>query len=360
MRYSTQIWDAQSGETRPLGTVEAESGAWQRGRVIDQAHVFPLRSLGLSRSRAHDLFGRDRPRDRVLCVLADDKPVYHGLIINSDYSADTGKLTVTHKDVRELAATRWLFGIGASSQTWEWAGLSWRGIARAVAKIIFTDPISDAWPLPVTLPASEAGDETFKTYGYEFRHGESLLKEIEEMPGGPDLDFHPMLVNGKFGWELRIGSPFLEGPEFTFHLQAPHGALTDVGVKTVGDEKFTGVHGVGDGSEWDMVRGGAAAPVSAGLARDTKLTLKSDDLAKVNKRSAGYLDTRLETYQQWSFSARTDRLDVTRLRLGSIITIQSQGDEWIDDGYTRHRVLGFGGNITDPDSIDLTVEKVKD
>lgn len=350
--WSTVIWDAQSG-TR-LAQVEASGGTWQRGAVTMQNHTFPLRSLGFTRAEAHDLFGRHRPRDRVLAVCSNGVPVYHGLIIDSQYAPATGMLTVMHNDVRELAAARWLYGIGGSSQNFFWSGLSWRGMASRVARIIYTDPISPAWPLPISIPADEPGGESMNIYGYEFRSGEDLLAEIEEMPNGPDLDFQPRITGNLFGWDLRIGSPFLTGPSFEFHLQAAEAPLTDVEVATIGTEKITGVHGLGEGSEVDMIRGGAAAPVSAGLARDTTLTVKNASLATVNARSAGFLASRGSTYQQWSFN--TQEIDITALRIGSPVKVESSDDEWIDDGQVSHRVVGFSGSLAAPSTVNLTLE----
>jgi hypothetical protein len=356
MRYTVCIWDTQSGEL--LKIVKAEAGSWQRGRVVEQQTVFPLRSLPLTKSEMWNLFGRTRPRDRTLSVLVDDVPIYHGLILDSDYDKTTGNLKVTHSDVRELAAARWLFGIGGSSQTFQWTGLSWRGIAKSIAKIIYTDPISPAWPLPVNISEIDSGTKKLKTFGYEFKTGEDLLTDVEEMPGGPDLDFHPTRNGDTFGWDFRTGDPYLTGPTFEFHAQADNVQLTDVKVKTVGSQKVTGVHGIGEGSEWDMVRGGAFAPVSAGLARDTKLTLKSDELDTVNDRSEAFLASRLYTYEQWSFKVQTSAIDVTALRIGSIIRIESRGDDWIADGWTEHRVLGFSGAIENPETISVTTEVV--
>ncbi|WP_417510560.1 hypothetical protein [Microbacterium sp.] len=361
--WSTVIWDAQSG-TR-LEEVEASAGSYQRGSVTEQTHSFALSALGLNRAEAHDLFGKDRPRDRVLSQCWNGVPVYHGLILDSDYHRDTGILDVVHNDLRELAAARWMYGIGGyyPALRFNWSGLSWRGMAARVARIIFTDPISGAWPLPVTIPAEEAGSEALDIWGWQFRSGEALLKEIEEMPGGPDLDFHPRITGNTFGWDFRIGTPFLSGPTFEFALQADESALTEVTVKTLGREKITGVFGIGEGSERDMVVGGAAASVSAGLARDTKLTVKSAHLGVVNQRSQAYLDSRLTTYQQWSFNLKTNAVDEgginpADLRLGSIIRVESRGDLWIPDEWTQHRVLGFSGSLDDPHTIKLTVETI--
>lgn len=360
MTYSTVIWDTQSGER--LAHVEASSGSWQRGRVVQQEHTFPLRSLGLSRAEAHDLFGRTRPRDRVLSVLWDGVPVYHGLVIDSDYDKASGLLTVKHNDVRELASARWLHGIGGSGVSFTFAGLSLRGIAQAVAKIVYTDPISGAWPLPVTIPTPEAGGASMTVHGYEFKTGEDILAGLEETDGGPDIDFRPTRGgDGRFGWVFEAGDPHLSGPGYEFHAQAAVSSLRDLKVTTIGAEKVTGVHGIGEGSEWDMIRGGAAAPVSAGLARDTKLTVKdAQSVGVVNARAAGYLASRLATYQQWSFNVQIDEtgIDPAELRLGSIIRVESRGDEWIDDGWTEHRVVGFSGSYATPNTLSLTTEVI--
>lgn len=356
MLFTTAIWDTQSGEE--LAVLPAEGGTWQRGRVIEENHTFPLRSLGLDVDDAYVLFGKDRPRDRVLTVLGDGVPLYHGLIIDSEYEKSTGRLIVKHWDVRELASGRWLFGIGGSNQTFAWSGLSWRGMARRVARIIYTDPISAAWSLPVNVGAEESGGESLTSEGYKFENGEDLFTVIEESPGGPDLDFQPYKRNGRYGWDFIAGAPYLTGPGYEFHAQAAKSGLTDLKVTTIGAQKITGVHGIGEGSEWDMVRGGAAAPVAAGLARDTKLTLKEASLDVVNQRSAAYLASRLDTYEQWAFNVRTDDIDLAALRLGSVIRIESRGDDWIRDGWSNHRVIAFSGDIAAPDSIALTVETI--
>jgi hypothetical protein len=361
--WSVVIADAQSGVA--LDTVPASAGSWQRGRVTPQTHSFPLHSLGYSRAQAHDLFGKDRPRDRVLWHCYRGTPVYGGLIIDSDYNRDTGMLDVVHNDVRELAAFRYLYGIAGyfPSLRYHWTGLSWRGMASRVARLIFVFPHSSAWPLPITVPSDEAGSEEMDIWGWQFRHGESLLKEIEEMPNGPDLDFHPRLSGTEYGWDMRIGNPFLTGPTFEVALHAIEQPLTGVKVKTIG-EKITGVFGIGEGSEQDMKVGQVALDVSVGLSRDTKLTVKSGNQGVVERRATGFLMSRATTSQQWSFSVNTidadpkNGIDPRSLRLGSIVRVESQDDPWIDDGWTEHRVLGFSGSLASPNKLDLTLETI--
>lgn len=357
MRWSTCIWDTQTGDE--IATPEASTGSWQRGRVVEQTHTFALRSIGYDRAEARDMFARDRPRDRVLSVMANDVPVYHGLILDTDYAPASGELTVTHKDVRELAANRYMYGINGSSQTFDWKNLSWRGLATRVARRAFRENFSAAWPLPIAIPADEAGNEDLKIYGYEFRTAESLLTEISEMPGGPDIDFHPTrAADGRFGWDMRVGDPYLSGPTLEYNIQAEKSPIKDLVVKTIGSEKITGVHAIGEGSEWDMVRGGAAAPSAAGLSRDTKITLKNKTRAAADKRAEAYLAARTIPHQQWSFNLNADDIDVGALRIGSIVRLESRGDAWINDRWTEHRILGFGGNISRPDTIDLTLERI--
>lgn len=359
----TSIFDAQPGTL--LETVEASGGDWQRGAVAQKSHFFQLEDLGLTRPQAHDLFGKHRPRDRVLTQTWAGVPIYHGLIIDSTYDPATGELQVFHDDIRELASGRWLYGIGGYDPNLRflWQGLSLRGLAARVASVIYTAPISGAWPLPVTIPPEEIGGDELDVWAWQFRSGEDLFQELESMPNGPDLDFHPRLTGTTYGWDLRIGTPYLSGPTFEYHLQAEESPLTDVQVRTIGQEKITGVFGVGEGSERDMIVGGAAAPVSAGLARDTILTDKSAHLAKINKLSLAHLASRLNTAEYWTFNARTNAsdengIDLAALRIGSTIRIESQGDPWIDDGFTNHRVLGFSGTVDDIDTVKLVTEKI--
>lgn len=357
MLWSTCVWDTQTGVK--LADMHATAGSWQRGRVVEQTHTFPLWEQDYDRTTLRDIFGRFRPRDRVLSVLANGVPVYHGLILDTDYQPATKEITVTHKDVRELAANRWMHGINGSSQTFNWTGLSPRGLATRVARLAFTANFSAAWPLPISVPADEAGTKSLKFYGYEFRTAESLLTDISEMSGGPDVEFQPTIDgDGRFGWEFLVGDPYLSGPTLEYHLQAPESPLKNVNVKTIGSEKITGVHAIGEGSEWKMVRGGAAEPSASGLSRDTKLTLKDKKLAQVNDRAEGYLNGRRSTYQQWTFDLNADDVNAHLLRIGSIVRIESRGDPWISDGWTEHRILGFGGNLADPDTVSLTIERI--
>lgn len=359
----TLIVDTQSGAL--LETIRDADGAWQRGAVTQKSHVIDLDDVGLSRAQARDLFGADRPRDRVLTQTWGGVPIYHGLIIDSTYAPATHKLTVFHDDVRELASGRWLYGIGgyAPDLRFLWQGLSLRGLAARVASVIYTAPISGAWPIPMTIPAEEGGTSELDVWAWQFRSGEDLLQELESMPNGPDIDFHPRVTGDVFGWDMRIGNPYLSGPTLEYHLQAERTPLTDVVVRTVGQEKITGVFGVGEGSERDMIVGGAAASVSAGLARDTILTDKSAHLATINSLAQAHLDSRVGAAEYWTFNARTNAtdetgIDLAALRIGSTIRVESVGDPWVDDGWTSHRVLGFSGKTSDIDVVELVTEKI--
>lgn len=357
MAEQTVIWDTQSG--KKIETVEADSGSWQRNRDTEQRHVFHLPSLGLNRAQLHDIFGYDKPRDRVLAHIEDGVVMYHGLILDSVFDDDTETLSVIHRDVRELASGRWLHGIGGyyPSLRFQWSGLSWRGIASRIAEIIFTAPISGAWPIPMQIPAAESGGESLEVWAYSFRSGENLLAEIEEREGGPDIDFAPTGNGVDFGWQMRIGAPYLTGQTIDVYRAAPRTPVRKLQVETKGREKATGIFGIGDGSEQDMVVGGAAAAVSAGLARDDRVIDKMANLATINSKASARLGARLAPARQYTLALQKDQIRMSDLQVGATLRLHSSGSLWIPDGWSEHRISGYGSTVG-ADTVELDLETI--
>ncbi|KEP75848.1 hypothetical protein HR12_20825 [Microbacterium sp. SUBG005] len=356
MVSKTVIWETRTGVE--LEVVEASGGGFERGRITDSQHVFQIDALGLSPADRIELFGEDAPRDRVLSHLVDDVPIYHGLILDWDYDDAAGTYTVTHTDLRELISGRFLYGIGGYHKDglFLWEGLSWRGImSRALYYLLRYEVGNNNWAVPVRLPAEEAGSEKFETWCYEMRLGESIVSDIEARPGGPDLDFQPERIDGKYGWEARIGSPFLTGPDFEVTLGAELSPLKGLQIKRRGRGVYTGMFGIGDGSEQRLEVAQVPQPIGP-LARDGKVTFKSDVGDVLYQRTRGYLDARVAPTVSWSFNLDASAIDLTQLRIGSLIGVNSDGHRFARDGYSEHRVLGFGMDLADQNTVKLTLE----
>lgn len=358
MGWSVAIHDTQSGAF--LSLVEPSGGSWGRGDVTGRQHTFPLRSDGLTRTTRRDLF---RKWDRVLVQRWEDengstKPVYAGLISDTSYDRATGVLTVSHVDLRALASRRMLFGVGsyAPSGTTVCTGLSLRGIARRVIYLGFVFPYSSAWPVPVNLPAEEAGSITRTYYHYEFQTVDQILSDIEGENGGPDVEFQPKYSGGVLSWDVLIGNPYLTGPTFDTHLS---GDVTPTGVTVAenGQKQATGIFTLGKGSEQDMRVGSFALAVSEGLSRDYTRTHKDvDDVTRLNDLALADLNAVKSPTVQWSMKVQASEFPPDELRPGSTVRTFTTGDEWIADGLTTHRILGFSGDFTDTITLQLEVQ----
>jgi len=346
--WSTAIFDTQTGA--PMSPVQPASGTWGRGDVTSRSHAVPLRGDGFTQAQRRDLY---RAWDRTLVQMWDGKPVYGGLILGTDYDMASGILTVNHCDVRVLLSRRWMYGIGGYSPTGSVVidNLSLRGIAARLGYIGLQAPISGAWPIPVVIPAEEAGSIDRTYYHYEFQTVAEALSEIESMDGGPDTDLQPRLdAEGRLYWEYRIGNPLLDGPDWEFNIAAEKQPLLDLHVKEDAAKQTTGVFAVGKGAEADMRVGGAAASVSAGLAKDTLITLKDiDDVAQLNSHAQAELNALYSPTTQWSFNVLASELDTGTqnlgdLTIGSTVRTLSSGDEWIADGVKDHYTVGYTGD----------------
>lgn len=363
--WSAQIHDTQTGNR--LGTVKLAAGEWGRGDQVMRSSQIVL-NRRRSQSSWRDLIVGPGFWDRTLVILFDGVPIYAGLILAApSWRPATNILTVRHVDLSVLLGRRWMHGVGPStggggyvpSGSFSVSGVSLRGALRAILQRTYLDPISAAWPVPVDLPASETGSFSKTWYFYEFQNAADMIRELVEQDGGPDIDLRPYLTSGgKLRWEQRIGTPRVTGPGHKLMLSAERNAAAAWDVSLDGVDTATGIHFPGKGTERDMRVGSAAAPVSAGLARDSISTDKNDDnVASLSAKAAGRLTVLKAATEERSFTIATSKISPANVQIGSIIQSHSYGDLWMPDGYTSDRVVGFSGSYG-RGTFDLKVEAV--
>jgi len=360
--WGCQVHETQSGDF--MATLPA-TGTWSRGdQRLHSASVTLDRGL-YNRAEWRELLGR--VRDRTIVWTWNTQPVFAGLLINPGrLNGRTNELQFQYADPSELLDGRWLFGVGTSrgeggykpNGKTQLLGLSRRGVVIELARIGYTDAsISPAWPIPARIPAREAGpvNETF--YHYNFEAIDTLMQDQVTMAGGPDIDLKPEFVGNKIRWEFRVGNPYLTGSPIDINLMAPENAVTDWFYEENGEEKLTGMHGPGMGSDEDMVVGAAFEPVSAGLAKDGIHVDKNDD--NVDRRSnsvRGRLDGLKDVVKQWDVTVNARDFNPAVHSLGSIVSLNLRDHAWLPDGWNDTRVIGLSGN--DSDEIQLDLETV--
>jgi hypothetical protein len=361
--WSAQIHDTQSGDR--LGGVDVVAGPWGRGdRVTRQATI----RLDKRRKQAgwRNLIQGVSFWDRTLVYLWDGVPVYAGLIIGAPtWRPGANLLTVEHVDLSILLERRWMHGVGPSTGgggyvpagSFSVSGVSLRGALRAILYRAYLDLISPAWPVPVDLPGSESGSFSKTWYFYEFQSAADMVSEITNREDGPDLDLRPYLTSaGKLRWDQRIGTPYTGGPGHKIMLSAAKSSATAWGLGSDGTNTTTGIHFPGKGSEQDMRVGSAAAPVSAGLARDSIFTDKNDDsVSSLSAKARGRLGALGSPVELWPVSVHTSKISPTGLQVGSVVDTHTYGDLWAPDGWKSHRVAGFSGQYG-AETFELSLE----
>lgn len=356
--WSTRIHDTQTGNF--LAHIEVSASPWGRGsQTLRESQV--VLDDGLSQSQWRGLLANFW--DRVLVQCWNGVPVYAGLIFAApSYDSLNKIVTIRHGDPSYLLNRRWMHGVGPSTGgggyvptgTFSVSGRSLRGALVDILHQAYRAPVSGAWPIPVDLPAATSGSFSKTWYFYQFENAADMVREIVESDNGPDIDLRPYFdAAGKLRWEQRIGNPRLSGSTIEVNLTAEHDAPSvEVGVD--GIKTATGIHYPGKGSEVDMRVGSAAAPVSAGLARDTLYTDKNEDsVARLSSRAAGLLSVLRSPTEQWSFTLNAMEHSPSGIQIGSTIRTYSQGDPWIPDGWKNHRVVGFSGDLSNVYDVEV-------
>lgn len=325
--------------------------------MTGHSHVFPLANDGFSRDDRRDFY---RPWVRTVVQCFDDRPVYAGLITGTRYNRARKLLTVNHVPIEALLWRRFLFGVGwyDPQGTIKLTNLSRRGIIRELLRIGFLEPFSPAWPMPVTLPDLEAGDQSRTFYHYDFERVGRLLQFESQDDTGPDWDTYPEFVGNTLRHVARIGTPFLTGPTFDVTLSGDS-PVSNYLPEDNGDNQGTGVFNLGFGAEQDMKVGSWALPFNAyGVSRDFTITAKTiDSIPRLNDMAKARAQATSGPRRQSPFTITADPvkgIDPADLHLGSIIRLWSQDDPWEPDGWASYRVLGFNGDMKN--RINVSVE----
>lgn len=352
--WSTAIHATQSGEL--LEVIKPAAGGWVRGQVSSRQHLLRLADDGLNRTRRHEVF---QEWDRTLVVRDNGVPVYAGLITGLPYAKASQLLTVKHIDLRELLKRRHLFGVPfyEAAGKVDVEGLSLGGVIRRMLYLGLVHPFSEWWPVPVNLPAEEAGSISRTFFHYDFQTIDKILTDITKEDGAPDFDLQPVYdADERLSWDALIGSPYLAGPTFDVPLDADESPATDLAVGRDGMRMATGVFVQGKGGEQDM-RVAQVVDDIPGLSKDWELPAKKvDDLDQLASLGRGYLKPRARPTRQWSLSVQAADVPPHLLRLGSTIRTHIHDDPWLPDGAETHRVIGFSGDVSS-ETITLELEE---
>ena len=372
MSWSYWLCDTITGDK--LLEVEPASGSWSRLLNISGSgrHTFVPGALDADGDR---LIDRATWRDATTpwaCTLVqcwDDVPVYAGVITGRPYDRDTQMLTLNHTDLRSLFTARFTFG----AVYWEDedAGIpghltiTSKSLVSAVGLVLQNACITPVgfttdYSVPLVLPSLvESGTYTNRIDNFNFVKVTDFLSELQEMDGGPDVEFAPQWSGSdKLEWVVRAGG--LTGGTFDFDLSDPACPVSSARFTEDALKQVTGVIGIGEGFGAEIVAGGQTVAQQSDAeipARDEVVPWR---MVKSIPYAASLATGRLATYKypttQPALTVLASEVSPLDLVLGSIVTVTDSGDPFLLDGPTEYRLVGLSGGVGL--EVQLSVQEV--
>lgn len=368
--WSYWLCDTITGDL--LLEVEPASGSWSRLlNVSGQGrHTFSLGDRLISRDDWRD---NTTPWARTLLQCWDDAPVYAGLITGRPYDRDTSMLTLNTTDFRSLLQFRYPWG---DSSYWEdeAAGLVGRLVIEnktmvsAVGIVLeqsLIGPVSAlaTYSLPLVLPSlTDVGSFSTVYENFNFQKTSDILSEIQEMDGGPDIEFSPRWASaGRFEWLARVGA--LTGGTFEFDLTSPTSPVSSVKVAEDALKQVTGVIGVGEGSGPTIIVGGG---YGGGIVTPADIPSREETavwrMVKTIPDAVALSIERLAAYKyptvQPGLTVQASEVSPADLVLGSTVTLIDDGDPFLPDGESDWRLIGLSGGVEG--ELTLNVQGVRE
>lgn len=301
-----------------------------------------------------------RPWARTLVVDEGGEVIYAGLIAKRKHRWKFWAFTVSHVDVRELFRRRFPFGV---QSYWEienvkpgklvMTGKSQRAVVAKLMEQSLLGPF-DTYSMPIVYPSTaEAGtiDVTFENY--LLRTTYDLYEDIQNLDGGPDIDFAPRWsAAGTLEWVLEIGTPaepHLTKDTVTFNTTVANPGISDITYDEDATDQLTGIFSVGAGSEALTAVGGtgigAAATVPAmDIVETHKSETNNDVLASLS--AAGLVTLGHPTIQIGMSMDETSKRNLATMPVGTMMHTYYKDDVWIPDGWIDTRIIAYSGDMS--------------
>ena len=295
-------------------------------------------------------------RTFVVSWVAEDggeTAVAAGLVKRHEFDDDSGVLTLTVIELRCMLDWRMVSDVAGyfAAGMFTLSGKSLRGLVRGLIQAGLRRAVAEPfWDFPINLGADEAGSLSMAEPFFEMATIEQILSRVQAPSDGPDVHFDPHWLDQKtFEWRLVIGSPRIDGAAFEWSQSAADSPISSPRVVSDGTQMTTGVLVAGQGSDESMRVGkGGWVGGDPGIPwRDRSIAAKSvEDQAELDALGAGELASNTEPAVVKTFALDiTDDIDPAALRIGSNITVTTDGNEYEMPGeFTGDLVaVGSGG-----------------
>ena len=341
---------------RSAGPIWPETGSWrnQGNGVGEGQHTFLLADPEHAMPR---VYWRDKfvKRRRTLVQSWDGVAVYAGEVIDTDWDADEHRLTVMHREIRGMFS-RLPFGpehIGpggkAPTSGSQFTGLSKRGLARAVVMRGFDSPNARR-RLPIDFGPEYPGSESAWWSWHQFPTIESMLTEVQNSDGGPDVWLEPMWTQTGLEWKLRLGNPRLSAGSFTYVRGVDESPVVGLQVREDATRQATQVWGLGQGSGVDMLASVKELPATPDMPVLDRVEAFKDvsDGGVLQSLTDGAAAAYAVPTPLATFKLRIGpTVHPAMIRPGTVLNVRVPEDEWIEQQQFTGRVVSVEGDLSD-------------
>lgn len=290
------------------------------------------------------------PWKRILVMEYYGVVIYAGFIVDTDYDHSDRVLRVAHEDVwsvliRRIMANIVADGVQATSLVFNNTTL------KTLAKQAVYQGQNDAarFNLPISLP-SDVGGGVNRTYkGYQLPTVSSVLADLIDDEGGPDVDFAPRWIgDGQLSWEMRSGA--VDTGLWEWDVTAEKSQASGLKYKTDGSLMANRVVAVGEGSEKKMLlRVEDQSATSDFLPLDALVQHKEKGKAsELPTVARGYLAAHNKPTKQVGMDVQmNEEFSVNQLELGGTVRWKVEKDPFLTDGWRSSRLIEYSGDLTD-------------
>lgn len=354
-----RVYSVSSADWSTKVMVSPSEMPWTRALNTGAEHeaVFDLADEGVAETVNEETMA---PWERILVMEYFGKIVYAGFIIDSFWDMSAQVLRVAHVDIWALLTRRLMAGLvadGVQATKLEYSGTTLFTLAR---EAVFQGQ-NDAtrFNLPIALPTGSSGGVSRTFEGYNLPTVASVLSDLMDDEGGPDVDFAPRWYDdGQLEWEMRAGA--VNTGFWEWDVTAEKSQASGLKYRTDGAMMANRVVAVGEGSEKKMLLSVVdQSATSSFLPLDAVIQHKEKGKAsELPSIARSYLATHSKPTKQASMDVQMDGdFSVDMLQLGGTVRWKVERDRFLTDGWRNSRLIEYSGDLTDKVHLEFqTVE----
>lgn len=327
------------------------SGPWARGLNAGKSGQMTLQAGDLEESGIV-IPDTSWPLLNWVVIEWDGTPVYAGVVTDTVYDWKSKQVTLSHSDLWWFWARR--FVLNDRTPTFPKSVINWSGMRRAtMAKRAIQAGLNGGsdpdYGLPVAFQADgPAGSLERPVYGYNLETVQDILDELMEAEDGFDLDFRPRWsAAGTLEFIMEVDAN--KDRVLEWDLDAEETPVQSLKFKVAGSGITTGIYGVGEGSEKNMIAhtnlvGGTAYPAVETMASFKEI----NTVARLASRVRGVRRASSGAMRQVDASvSATGSPGLESFRLGSLVRWRAENDPWLPSGWSENwELLEMSGDIS--------------